>query len=383
MKIAVVGGTGQMGRITVRDLYESGVEKIVVIGSHKKSVQTFHKQYQKRVIGKVVDAANIRKLTKAIRGLDVVINAAQYQLNLQVMRAALRAGCHYVDLGGLFHMTKKQLKLHKQFQKKNLVAIIGMGASPGITNALALNGARMLDSVNEVHIRIGSWDGTKVIQSSPLASSYSLQTILEEFSYRPAVFTKGRLRFVDPMSGSEKCRLPHPVGVIHPMYTLHSELATLPKNFRGVREVTFKIAFEKEFIEKVKLLHDIGLTSEKPMLVGKERIVPKDFLLSVLGKLPKPKYGKPRQHEIIRVIVKGKLKGKSKTILLDCHATGMPKWGIGLDVDTGSPPSIVAQMIAKGVIRKRGVYPPEKAVEPSALYSELRKRGMRIVIQEK
>ena len=38
-------------------------------------------------------------------GAAVCVNSTQYYFNLDVMRACLKAGVHYLDLGGLFHVT--------------------------------------------------------------------------------------------------------------------------------------------------------------------------------------------------------------------------------------------------------------------------------------
>lgn len=57
---------------------------------------------------------------------------------------------------------------------------------------------------------------------------------------------------------------------------------------------------------------------------------------------------------------------------------GIPEWGLGVDVDTGCPPSIVAQMLVRGEIDARGVLPPERAVAPELFFRELKTRGIRI-----
>lgn len=278
-------------------------------------------------------------------------------------------------------MTRKQLKLHSQFKKAGLTAILGIGAAPGITNVLARFAADQLDRVREIHIRLGSIDETKVVKPVPLTSSYSIQTILEEFSYPPGVFTKGKLKFVEPMSGEEEVMFPAPVGRQYPMYTIHSEIATLPLTYKnkGIREVSFKIAFDRDFTEKIRFLRDIGLASEKPIAVKGVKVVPRDLLVQLIRALPKPVVkGPPKEYEVIRVIVKGKKNGRAHTVIVDCHTKGMPTWGIGLDIDTGSPPSIAGQMLARGEIKDRGAVPAETAVDPKTFLAELKKRNMEV-----
>ena len=75
--------------------------------------------------------------------------------------------------------------------------------------------------------------------------------------------------------------------------------------------------------------------------------------------------------------------GDKKTVTMDCHAKANRRWHASAgDIDTGCPPSIIAQMIASGLITERGVFPPEVAVPVEPFFRELRKRGMKIVVKE-
>src|SRR5437870_10652976 len=105
-----------------------------------------------------LDARDPGSLARALEGADVVVNAADYRLNLAVMRGALTAGAHYVDLGGLFHVTLKQLELDEEFREAGLTAILGMGSAPGKTNLLAAAGARRL---GEDPVALEIWVATR------------------------------------------------------------------------------------------------------------------------------------------------------------------------------------------------------------------------------
>jgi saccharopine dehydrogenase (NAD+, L-lysine-forming) len=333
-----------------------------------------------------VDVKDHERTAAALSGAFVVINAAQYQLNLDVMETCLQAQAHYVDLGGLFHVTRQQLDYNARFQAINRTALLGMGAAPGITNVLARVGADQLDQVTEIHARVGSMDKTKYVPKPALAVSYSLKTILEEFSFEPAVFTKGQFKFVEPMSGDEPHRFPSPIGLRRPMHTIHSELATLPLSFKdkGVREVSFKIAFDPEFVDRVRFLRDLGLASHDPIDVPGGRVAPVDVVNKIAMSQPVAKrVGPLRQYEVVRTIVKGVKKGKKLTIIADCHTAGMPRWGIGLDIDTGSPPAVAAQMLAAGQITARGAVPAEIAVPPELFFKRLKARGMFLKVRKK
>ena len=74
------------------------------------------------------------------------------------MRAALAARVPYSDLGGLYHGSIKQFGLHDDFEKAGVPALLGMGSTPGITNVMAGELARGLDSVDAIHVRVGCID---------------------------------------------------------------------------------------------------------------------------------------------------------------------------------------------------------------------------------
>jgi saccharopine dehydrogenase-like NADP-dependent oxidoreductase len=389
---AVVGGAGAMGRITVRDLMETcAASDEVVIADYDLAKATalaasFQGGSYPRVRAARIDVTDRAGAARALAGAFAVVNAVQYQLNLEVMEAALAVGAHYVDMGGLFHVTRKQLLLDERFKALGRSAILGMGAAPGIANLLARHGAEQLDEVREIHIRVGGMDRTRYRDAPALPVSYSLKTILEEFSMEPAVFTRGEFRFVEPMSGATPHRFPPPVGLRHPMFTIHSEVATLPLSYRdrGVREVSFKIAFDPEFIDRVRFLRDLGMASSDLIDVGGVQVRPIDVANRVaMSQRPARRVGRLDQYEVVRAIVKGLAGGRKATWVVDLHTRGMPAWGIGLDIDTGSPPAVAAQMLAAGEITVAGAAPPELSVPCAPFFKRLRQRKMEVVATRK
>jgi saccharopine dehydrogenase-like NADP-dependent oxidoreductase len=384
---AVVGGAGAMGRITVRDLVETcaASDEILVADYDLEKAAALAATLQgagrPRVRAVRVDVTDRAAAAAALAGASVIVNTAQYQLNLEVMEAALAVRAHYLDIGGLFHMTRRQLELDARFEAAGRVALLGMGAAPGITNLLARHGADQLDQVREIHLRVGSMDRTRYRPVPALAVAYSLKTILEEFSMEPAVFTRGEFAFLAPMTAGRPHRFPSPVGLRHPMYTIHSEVATLPLSFRekGVREVSFQIAFDPGFVDRVRFLRDLGMASHDELEVAGVRVRPVDVVNKVaMSQPPARQVGKLDQYEVLRAVVKGTRGGKKVTWVVECHTRGMPAWGIGLDIDTGSPPAIAAQMLAAGEITATGAVAPEVAVPAEAFFRRLRTRRMQV-----
>jgi saccharopine dehydrogenase-like NADP-dependent oxidoreductase len=191
----------------------------------------------------------------------------------------------------------------------------------------------------------------------------------ERFEFVPALDPRARIT----------ARFPAPVGEVLLDATLHSEVIMLPRAFRrrGVKEVTFRQQFDPRFVERVKLLVELGLIDTAP-LYG-TGITPRQVLLRLLERFPKPvTRGKPWRYEILRALVRGTRDGRRVTVAADCHAGPRAGWGIGPDIDTGAPPSIAVQMLLSGEMEQRGVVVPEEAVPVRSLIRELRKRGMSV-----
>jgi saccharopine dehydrogenase-like NADP-dependent oxidoreductase len=384
-RIAVVGGAGAMGRIIVRDLVETAPEdvEIVLADRDEPAATAIARSLRKRrrITVVPVDASKKAPTVRALAGTSVLVNACHHALNVRMMDVALACGAHYCDLGGLFHVTLEQLRKHQAFAKADLLAICGMGSAPGIVNVMARDAVDRLDTVSDVHIAVGTIDRTPRQRPGLLSTSYTIHTVLDEASQQAALFTGGKLRFVEPLSGAEAVEFPAPVGRQYPARTLHSELATLPASFKakGVQEVSFRIAFPGDLTDRLRFLHRLGMTSTAPIRVDGRQMVPRDLLLTLLAKQPASVVTGPvDEYEVLRVIVRGTRAGQAVEDVSDCHVPGMPAWQLGVDVDTGCPPSIVAQMLLRGEIAARGVLPPERAVPPQPFFAALEERGMRI-----
>ena len=157
--VAVVGGAGAMGRIVVRDLLETAGPGIAVliadrdVGAARALAQGLGGGRRVRAVE--VDAHRPVATARALAGVFAVINCGPHGSNLAVMEVALRVGAHYLDLGGLFHVTRAQMKLDGRFRRAGLLALVGIGAAPGIVNVLARAAADDMDRVDEIDILIG------------------------------------------------------------------------------------------------------------------------------------------------------------------------------------------------------------------------------------
>ena len=133
--IAVLGGAGAMGRIVVRDLAETaprGVD-IVLADRDLRGARRVTAALPRPVRVVATDAGNPVATARALSGASVIINACHHDFNLRVMDAALSISCHYLDLGGLFHVTRRQLLRHGEFKRAGLLALCGWVRPRGLS----------------------------------------------------------------------------------------------------------------------------------------------------------------------------------------------------------------------------------------------------------
>jgi saccharopine dehydrogenase-like NADP-dependent oxidoreductase len=135
MKVLVVGASGQMGGMTVRDLVDSYKADVIAADLKLDRVKKVAEHVGKnRVTPIQLDASDPKALKEAARGMDVVLCEAWYEMNIKVMPVAIEVGAHYGDLGGFYDFTFQQLKYHEKAKDAGVTCVLGIGSSPGITN---------------------------------------------------------------------------------------------------------------------------------------------------------------------------------------------------------------------------------------------------------
>lgn len=371
-RVAVLGGAGAMGRAAVYDLARSGHPVLLLETDLEAAARVARRYGRGRVTVETADARDPAALAERLQGAAAIIHCAPYTFNLPVMEAALRARCHYLDLGGLFHTTRMQLPSDGEFGRAGLLAVLGMGSAPGIVNVLARAAADPLRRVRSIRIYNGGADFTR--RKAPVAFGFSPATVLDELTLPPMVFEKGRLRATPPLSGAEDFYFELGLQRVH--RSLHSEVATLPLSYaaKGIRECSFKIAYDPTLIERLKLLIDLGLAERRP---GPRGVAPRDVLLDCLRTLPPaPEFIDDR--DSLAVVVEGEDARGHVTVRYDLTAGPQLRPPLSAVArDTGFPPAIVARMILAGTIRERGVLPPERCVPVKPFLAALAERGMR------
>jgi saccharopine dehydrogenase-like NADP-dependent oxidoreductase len=375
VKIFVLGA-GMMGRAVVYDLGRvREVENIAVADFDRSRADEVARRFGRgRARGFFADARDANRLAHLARGHDVLLNCTQYNWNLDVMRAALAARINYMDLGGLYHMTRKQFSLDKDFRRIGRIAIVGVGGAPGITNVMARALADRLDRVDSIRVYNAGADEQRY--DSPIAYTFSIATILDELTMPPVAFEGGRYVEKPMLSEPEPGKFRAPIGSITLRHSIHSELGTLPASFRkkGVKEVFFKINYDPRLVNLVRDLDQAGFTSRELVAVNGTRVAPRSVLLSLMQQRAPKKMA--RDVEALRVVVTGRSKNRRIASAMEMWADHSTRPQLSAVArDTGFPAAIAAVMLGRGEIRGTGVQAPEIVVPPEPFFNELKKRG--------
>lgn len=370
-RVALLGAAGAMAEVVRRDLAELAPETEVTI----VDLRGLEAKYPRERVA-TVDVRDEAATARLLAGHDAVLNCVTYYFNLPVMRAALAARVPYTDLGGLYHGSLRQFELHDDFVAAGVPALLGMGSTPGITNALAGAMARDLDRVDEVHVRVGCLDRGA---SGPLPIPYALDTVLDEFALEPYVVEDGRAHPVPPRSGEEEIDFPQPVGRMRAISTLHSEVAMFPRSFPGLRGASFKVAFEPSFMEKVRFLVELGFADREARVAG---VSPRQMLLA-LGAAQTAPAGESDDCDALRVDLVGVQNGRPVRRRGEAVIRPHREWGFGAGaLDTGVPLAIAGQLLAQREIATPGVLCPETALPFERFFEELERRGLRVSFAE-
>jgi len=377
MKIFVLGA-GMMGRAVVYDLGGAReVQRIVVADYDRGRAHEVARKFGRgKARGALADVRDTSHLARLLRGSDVVINCTQFNWNLDVMRAALVAHIDYMDLGGLYHMTRKQFALDREFRRIGRIAIVGMGGAPGISNVMARALCDPLDRINSIRVYNAGADLQRY--DSPIAYTFSIATILDELTTPPIAFQNGKYVEKPMLSDPEPGTYPAPIGKIVLRHSIHSELGTLPVSFanKGVREVFFKINYEPQLVNLVRGLAHAGFTSREPIPVNGTRIAPRAVLLALMQKHATKKT--PLDVEALRVVVSGQQDGRRAAMAMEMWADHSLRPQLSAVArDTGFPAAIAAVMRGRGEIKGVGVEAPENVVPPKPFFTELKQRGFR------
>ncbi len=359
VSVAVLGAAGTIAPAIVHDLAQSdeiGSMALLDLDPAKAdAVAQEHGAGKASASG--IDARDVEALAGALReaNADVLLNTASYRINLEAMRGALEAGCHYLDLGGLYTMTGRQLELHREFEQAGRLAVLGIGSSPGKTNLMAAEAVRRLgteaEGIDSIEVCAAGRDPAAP-DDGRLRPPYAIQTLLDELTLEPVVLRQGRPARIEPLAPGGTVDYGEPIGAADTIFTLHSELATFGESF-GCQSASFRLSLAPALLERLKALSDAP--PEEVAQTAREAASPSNRTVSV---------------HLVSVHSAGD--GPNLT----ARALTRPHFGLGGSViSTATPAAACVRLFARGALTATGVHPPERCIDPPQMFAELEARG--------
>jgi len=394
MKTMVLG-VGAVGSVAAEALARSEeFDQVVLADMNLDRARKVEKQISSDGVSvKKVDASNVDEMTKAFKGIDLVLNGVIPRFNLGIMDACLKAGSSYADMAWDVALDKtragdviketpawNQLKRDAEFKKAGLTGMMGLGCDPGLSNIFARMAADKLDRVKEILVRDGDNGQVEGHRFAPL---WSPETLIEEVLMPATYYKDGKYKKLPPFSGKELFEFPDPVGRL-PIYNVdHEEAETLPTFIgevlgKGCDYCDFKIALDDSYVEAIQMIGMLGLSNPDRIEVKGSKVAPRDVVAACLPD-PSTLGERAKGDCAVGTVTKGIKDGTEVsyfTWVQLSHQQTFKKYGHSATAwSVGIPLAIAAILFAQGKIAQKGVYPPEM-LDPKPWPAMLKKYGM-------
>jgi saccharopine dehydrogenase (NAD+, L-lysine forming) len=230
------------------------------------------------------DRAAIVALAREER-VDVILNACDPRLNPPIFAAALEAGCTYLDMamtlsGPGVLLGDEQFAAAPQWEEAGLLALVGIGVEPGLSDVFARYAAdHLFSEIDEIGVRDGA---DLAVEGLDFAPTFSIWTTIEECLNPPLIWERERgFHTTEPFSEPEVFEFPEGIGPIECVNVEHEEVVLIPRAIE-CRRVTFKYGLGEEFIGVLRTLHKLGLDSTVPLTVRGVEVAPRDVVAAAL-----------------------------------------------------------------------------------------------------
>ncbi|SDE90156.1 saccharopine dehydrogenase family protein [Pseudonocardia oroxyli] len=294
MRILLVGAGGVGGASAAVAARRGFVEAMVVADYELgRAEAVVAKVGDPRFVAARVDAADRGAVEELIRAhrVDAVLNACDPRFVMPLFRACLATRVTYLDMAMSMSdaasgrmLGEEQFALAESFAEAGVLALVGMGVEPGLSDVFARYAAdHLFSEVHTFDVRDGA---NLAVPGRGFAPPFSIWTLIEECLNPPVVWERGRGWFTtEPFSEPEVFDFPAGIGPLECVNVEHEEVLLIPR-WLDAQRVTFKYGLGAEVIGVLRMLHELGLDATTPVKVragdGYAEVSPREVVAACL-----------------------------------------------------------------------------------------------------
>ena len=372
MKVLALGGSGGMGRFAVETSMDfENVDEITVADINADAAIAFAASMNEKVKGIGLDVTNIGELKSVMKETDVVINTVGpfFKYGPPILEAALESDCDYLDINDDWEPTLEMLEFHEKAKNNSKTAILGMGASPGLTNML---GAAAIGELDKVETLYTGWtmDGAAPEEeSSQSGINAAMVHAVQQMTGTVRIHNDGKSMMVKPLKEIE---VDFPgFGKFKPRIFGHPEAITFPHHFKTIRN-SINLAHGSGFgmLKWIMRLVDwkiISVERAAGIVQNLSSSIRKDLEKQGIDSrlnLKNTNLSEPPPLYALAIGLKDGEKASCGTMFNSSELISMGE-------ATGIPLACGLKLLADGKILKKGVFAPEGAINPHEFFQEL------------
>ena len=378
MKMLVLGA-GLQGSACAYDLLQNpSVTEVRLADQRVDRLPAFLQSYigKGRLTTIQLDVKDTKAVAAAMAGVQSVMCALPYYLNLPMTEAAIAAGAHFCDLGGNTEIVQQQQRLTASAEAKGVTVVPDCGLAPGMVNILAQLGIDRCDSVDSVRIFVG---GLPQHPEGPLNYQivYSIEGVLDYYTTLSWIIRDGKQLQMKALSEIEPIHFDAPVGELEAFHTAGG-LSTMAFRYQGkIPNMEYKTLRYPGHAKIMEAIRELGLLELEPVQVKGTTVVPREVAIAQM----QPRLTKQNSPDLValRVVVTGTKGGKPITHTFELVDRYDAAHGISAMMrTTGYSLSITGQLQAEGAVSPAGVHTPDECMPGERYIAELAKRGIAI-----
>jgi saccharopine dehydrogenase (NAD+, L-lysine-forming) len=386
-RVLIVGAGGVGGVVAHKCAQHPEIFSDVLLASRTLSrcqkIQAEIREVQGRAIRVAqVDADNVEETVALLKREkpDVLVNVALPYQDLPLMDACLEAGVPYLDTANYEPRDvakfeyKWQWAYREKYQKAGLMALLGSGFDPGVTNVFCAYAQKHLfDEIHSVDIV----DCNAGSHGKAFATNFNPEINLREVTANGRYWENGQWVETKPMEISEMIDYPG-VGPKKSYLIYHEELESLVLHIKGLKRIRFWMTFGDEYLTHLRVLGNVGMLRIDPVDYNGTPVVPMELLKRLLpdpASLAANYTGKTSIGCIFEGIKDGKPKRAFVYNICDHAETYKEVRAQAVSYTTGVPAMVGAAMLLTGKWKQAGVVHMEQ-MDPDPFLDLLGKSGL-------